>query len=322
MVQDHHTGFGPAEFVGEVIEMLRNPFLRILFALTTSGMFCGAAVAQEAEEKPGISDLALLSQAINWDGIIRAVFIIALAWLLLRFVDRIVENLGKTIAEHRLAFQRINAFFHYFVYVMTVVIIVMFSFDISPEIIALFGGAAVVALGFATRDLLASLVAGILIIFDRPFQLGDRVTFGGEYGDVISIGLRSVKIRTLDDCTVTIPNNLFLSEVTSSGNSGELEMMTVVDFYIGLDQDVKLARDLVRTATATSRYIYLPKPISVLAWQEPLDGCIAMKLRLKAYVLDTKYEKDFQTDVVLRVHQAFAEYDIQPPVVLAPAASA
>lgn len=272
--------------------------------------------ALEVEAKSELNEIAMLSQLIDWTGIVRAAIIIFLAWLLLRFVDRIVANLGESIAEHRLTFQRLNAFFHFFVYLLTVVIIVFVSFDIRPEVIALFGGAAVVAVGFATRDLLASLVAGVLIIFDRPFQLGDRVTFGGEYGDVISIGLRSVKLRTLDDCTVTIPNNLFLSEVTSSGNSGHLEMQTVVDFYIGLDQDVHRARELVREAAATSRYIYLPNPISVLAWQEPLDGCIAMKVRLKAYVLDTKYEKDFQTDIMLRAHRSFAEHNILPPAAI------
>ena len=219
MVQNNNAGAGATKFAGEVMSMVIRLFDKLLCAASLSLLTLSVAVAQESEKSAGLSDIALLSQAINWNGIIRAVIIIIIAWLLLRFVDRIVENLGNTIAEHRLAFQRINAFFHYFVYVMTVVIIVMFSFDISPEIIALFGGAAVVAVGFATRDLLASLVAGILIIFDRPFQLGDRVTFGGEYGDVISIGLRSVKLRTLDDCTVTIPNNLFLSEVTSSANS-------------------------------------------------------------------------------------------------------
>jgi len=295
-------------------------FLRkrsIYLALFGVSLLAPPVVAQQADGT-NMNDIAMLGQLINWDGIIRAAIIIFLAWLLLRFVDRIVENLGQSMAEHRLAFQRINAFFHFFVYLMTVVIIVLFSFDVRPEVIALFGGAAVVAVGFATRDLLASLVAGVLIIFDRPFQLGDRVTFGGEYGDVISIGLRSVKLRTLDDCTVTIPNNLFLSEVTSSGNSGHLEMQTVVDFYIGLDQDVHLARELVREAAATSRYIYLPNPISVLAWQEPLDGCIAMKVRLKAYVLDTKYEKDFQTDIMLRAHRSFEEHGILPPAALVP----
>jgi len=154
----------------------------------------------------------------------------------------------------------------------------------------------------------------VLIIFDRPFQIGDRVSFGGEYGDIVSIGLRSVKLRTLDDCTVTIPNNLFLSEVTSSANSGHLEMQTVINFYIGLDQDVHRARDLIREAAATCRYVYLPNPIDVLAWQQPLDGCIAMQMQVKAYVLDTKYEKDFQTDVVMRTHRAFEDSGILPPV--------
>ena len=293
--------------------MRRIPFLLTCVSGVGLSLCATIAVGQEVEPASDLNDIALLSQVINWTGIFRAAFIIFVAWLVLRFVDRVVENLGQSIAEHRLAFQRFNAFFHFFVYLMTVVIIVLYSFDISPEVIALFGGAAVVAVGFATRDLLASLVAGVLIIFDRPFQLGDRVTFGGEYGDVISIGLRSVKLRTLDDCTVTIPNNLFLSQVTSSGNSGHLEMQTVVDFYIGLDQDVHQARDLIRVAAATSRYIYLPNPISVLASQEPLDGCIAMKIRLKAYVLDTKYEKDFQTDIVLRAHQSFEENKILPP---------
>lgn len=296
--------------------MKANRFLLTLLLAAGSSILSSVSIAQELDPESNLNDIALLSQLINWAGIFRAVVIILIAWLLLRFVDRIVDNLGKSIAEHRLAFQRINAFFHFFVYLMTVVIIVVFSFEISPEIIALFGGAAVVAVGFATRDLLASLVAGVLIIFDRPFQLGDRVTFGGEYGDVTSIGLRSVKLRTLDDCTVTIPNNLFLSEVTSSGNSGHLEMQTVVDFYIGLDQDVQQARDIIRVSAATSRYVYLPLPIKVMASQQPLDGCIAMKLRLKVYVLDTKYEKDLQTDIVLRVHQSFEENNISPPTAL------
>jgi small-conductance mechanosensitive channel len=292
------------------LKNLRSAFL-------AAGMSLSPAIyAQDVDSEPALQDIALLSQVINWGGIFRAIVIIFVAWLILRFVDRLVEDLGRSMAEHRLTFQRINAFFHFFVYLLTVVSIVLFSFDFSEQVLALFGGGAVVAIGFATRDLLASLVAGVLIIFDRPFQLGDRVAFGGEYGDIQSIGLRSVKLRTLDDRTVTIPNNLFLSEVTSSSNSGQLEMQTEANFYIGMDQDVQLARDLLRESAATSRYIYLPKPIDVLVNQQPLDGCIAIKMKVKAYVLDTKFEKDFQTDVTLRAHHAFRDHNILPPIVL------
>ena len=277
--------------------------------------FSAVVRSQGIVAAPATDDYALLTQIINWTGIVQSAVVVFAAWLLLGFVDRIVDDLGETVAERRLWLQRLNAFFHFFVYFLTGVIVVLLSFDFSPQVLAIFGGTAVVAVGFATRDLLASLVAGVLIIFDRPFQIGDRVSFGGVYGDILSIGLRSVKLRTLDDSTVTIPNNLFLSEVASSSNSGELAMQTVVDFYVGIDQDIQLARDLAREAAATSRYIYLPKPIEVLASQMPLGSCIAMRLRLKAYVLDTKFEKDFETDVTLRVQGAFADNAVSAPSV-------
>ena len=192
----------------------------------------------------------------------------------------------------------------------------LLSFEISREILALLGGAAAVAIGFAMKDLVASVVAGVMIMVDRPFQLGDRVSFGGQYGDVVSVGLRSVKIKTLDDNTVTVPNNMFLNEVSSSGNYGALDMQVVVDFHIGVDQDYKLAEQHIREATVTSRFIFLPKPIVVLVSQVFVGDYVAIRLRLKAYVLDTQYEKNFETDVTLRVLEAFAEDGIQPPAVL------
>jgi len=283
--------------------------------VATELIFAEGANSQDIDAVPAPEDYTLLSQVIDWAGLAQSVVVIFAAWVLLRFVDRIVDDLGSTIAERRLLLQRLNAFFHFFVYLLTVVIVVLLSFDLSPQVVTIFGGTVAVAIGFAPRDLLASLVAGVLIIFDRPFQIGDRVSFGGEYGDILSIGLRSVKLRTLDDSTVTIPNNLFLSEVASSSNAGELTMQTVVDFYIGIDQDIELARGIIREAAATSRYIFLPKKIDVLASQIPLGSCVAMRLRLKAYVLDTKYEKDFETDVTLRVQGAFAEKSVCPPAI-------
>ena len=159
-------------------------------------------------------------------------------------------------------------------------------------------------------------MAGVLIIFDQPFQVGDRVSFGGQYGDIISIGMRSVKLQNLYDNTVTIPNNMFLSEVTSCGNYGELDMQVVVDFHIGVDQNVQLAQDIIREVTAISRYIFLPKPIVILVSQEIVDQYIALRLRLKAYVFDIKYEKAFVSDVSLRVLEAFQKENILPPAVL------
>jgi len=273
-------------------------------------------MAQDAPISSEIETLTTITNMIRWGGVLASLLVIIGAWLLLRFTDSLVENLGKIFAERRLLFQKLSAFFRFGVYLVTILTIILLSLEISREVLAILGGTAAVAMGFALKDLVASLVAGVMIMLDRPFQVGDRVSFGGQYGDITAIGLRSVKLQTLDDNTVTIPNNMFLSQITSCGNYGALDMQVVVDFHIGVDQDVQLARRLVREATATSRYVYLSKPIVVRISQVIVDHYIALQLRLKAYVLDTKYEKDFVTDVTLRVLEAFEAEGIRPPAIL------
>jgi small-conductance mechanosensitive channel len=272
------------------------------------------ALAQEAESASNIARLSEIGQMVNWGGVTSSVILLVGAWLLIKFIDNVVEELSFAFPDKRLLVQRLNAFFHFFIYILVVIGVILLSFDFSPQVLALMGGGIAVAVGFAMRDLLASLVAGIMIVFDRPFQVGDRVSFGGQYGDVLAIGLRSVKLRTLDDSVVTIPNNLFFTELSSSANFGVLDMQIDTDFYIGIDQDAALAAQLVREAAVLSRFVHLPKAVLVNVEQVKLDSMIALRICLKAYVLDTLYEKRFTSDVTLRVLDAFAEAGIKAPV--------
>ena len=275
-----------------------------------------SVLAQEAQPPPEVEAITTLTHMIRWNGVAASFFIIVGAWLLLRFVDKLVVKLGNLFADRRLLLQKLTAFFHFGVYLVTIVVVVLLSFEVNREILAILGGTIALASGFALKDSVASLVAGVMIMLDRPFQVGDRVSFGGQYGDITAIGLRSVKLLTLDDNTVTIPNNRFTTDITSCGNYGAPDMQVVIDFHIGMNQDVHRARELIREATVTSRYVYLPKPIIVNVSQVIIDSYIALRVKLKAYVLDTKYEKGFETDVTLRVLEAFSENGIQPPAVL------
>ena len=295
---------------------MRRILITGMGVLATSGLLATPVLAQEGSSSVELEVLSMLPQLIRWEGLVASLIVIVAAWLFLRFLRNLVRRLGEIFVERRLLFQRFSAIAHFLVYMVTIVSVVLLGLEISREMLALLGGAAAVAVGFAIKDLVASLVAGVTIMFDRPFQLGDRVSFGGQYGDVVAIGLRSVKLQTLDDSTVTVPNNLFLTEITTCGNYGVLDMQIVVDFHIGIDQDVQLARDLVREATVTSRYVYLPKPVVVRVSQVIIENYIAVRLRLKVYVLDTQYEKALETDVTLRVLEAFAENGIRPPAIL------
>lgn len=276
----------------------------------------GAASAQAALPGDAAETVTTLAQMVRWSGVLASLGVILIASIVLRFLDRLAGGMGGSFAEYRLTIQKIAAFSRFGVYFLTIVVVVLLCFRFSAQALAIVGGTAAVAIGFALKDLVSSIVAGVMIMFDRPFQVGDRVAFGGQYGDVLSIGLRSVKLRTLGDSIVTIPNNLFLSEVTSCANYGVPQMQVELDFLIDVRSDAERARDIVQEEAATSRYVRLQSPVVVLVEQVLVANYLALRLRLKAYVLDTQHEKDLVTDVTLRVLEAFRIEGIQPPAVL------
>lgn len=270
----------------------------------------GSALAQEAP------DISKLAGVVRWGGVLFSVAVLAGAVLVLRIVTGIAGRLGKRFTSRRLQIQKVESFARFILYIATAVVCVSLSLRLDATTITVIGGAMAFAVGFAMRDLVAAFIAGITIMFDRPFQVGDRVSYGGEYGDIVKIGLRSVQMNTLDDNIVTIPNNKVLTDVTSCANYGALEMQVAMDFYIGVDQDVRLARQIVREACLTSRYVFLDREVPVQAKQVLLDSIVALHIKARPYVLDTKYENSFETDVHLRVLEAFAKHTILPPAIL------
>lgn len=280
-------------------------FLFVLLLVT-----CPAFASDEVASVENIGQIASL---IRWSGVFFSLLVIAATWLLLKFINSMVESIGGQFAQYRMLLQKLQSFMQFFIYMSAGILVFMMSFRINDQILALIGGTLAVSVGFALKDLAASFIAGMTVMVDRPFQVGDRVTFEGNYGDIIAIGLRSVRMRTLNDDIITIPNNKFLNEVTVSGNYGALDMQVVIPFYVGLDEDITLARDLIQEAASSSRYIHLPKPVTVLVKQTITDNYLAIQLTCKAYVVDTAYEKLFETDITLRVMKEFRKHGICPP---------
>ena len=83
-----------------------------------------------------------------------------------------------------------------------------FGFDGSALVAAL--GLTGFALGFALKDAISNLVAGIMIVLYKPIELGDIVEISGSKGQVVNINLRYITIKS-DDVITLVPNSLFLS---------------------------------------------------------------------------------------------------------------
>ena len=201
----------------------------------------------------------------------------------------------------------------FLIYIIGTAVIFYGSLQPPKELLIALGGSAAVAIGLSLKDLVSSLISGLVLLFDQPFQVGDRVKFGDQYGEIKSIGLRAVRLVTLSDDTVTIPNSRFLTEVVSSSNDGNMDMMIVNDFYLAIDADLELAKEIISEILITSKYIYLKKSFSIIVSEVILGNIIAVNLKVKSYVLDVKYEKLFQSELVSRVLDGFNKSKIKRP---------
>ncbi|GAA0869151.1 mechanosensitive ion channel [Brevundimonas basaltis] len=260
-------------------------------------------------------DLGQLAGFIQWGGVAASVVVFALALVLLRGLSHLSASLCQRFVSRRPTIQKIESASRFIVYLIAIVIAGRLSLRMDATALTVVGGGLAFAVGFAMRDLVAAVIAGVTIMFDRPFQVGDRVEYAGQYGDVIKIGLRSVRMNTLDHNVITIPNNKVLTDVTSSGNYGALEMQVPFTLFIGPDQDVELAMTLIQEACLTSPYAFLDRPAPVLATQVLEGNFVLIRITARPYVFEAVHEKSFETDVTLRVRRAFREHGITTPTV-------
>ena len=132
----------------------------------------------------------------------------------------------------------------------TYAIIVVWDVDATGWLAS--AGIVGIALGFAAKDTLANLFAGVFVIADAPYRVGDFIVLGsGERGQVTNIGLRSTRIITRDDIEITIPNSVIASSmVTNETGGGDARRRVRVKVSVAYGSDIDQVRELLMDVAA------------------------------------------------------------------------
>ncbi len=143
------------------------------------------------------------------------------AYVLGRIITTVLSKLSEKLSRSgRIKVKMIIPATKFVIYILVFYYVLREIFKIfGPELFLLTGllGAAI---GFGIKDLFADFVGGVVITFEKPYHIGDKITIGNYYGEVTDIGLRATKLVTPDDNTVTAPNSLIFNETVASGNYG------------------------------------------------------------------------------------------------------
>jgi small-conductance mechanosensitive channel len=177
-------------------------------------------------------------------------------------------------------------------------------------------GVAGIAIGFAAKDTLSNLIAGILLIIDRPFEVGDRIEIwsapknAATWGDVIDIGLRATKIRTTDNIVIVIPNNEIMKRDIINYTTITKEIRVRIPIGIAYDADIKKAKELIiKVAQELNWVMQEPAPKVVVK----NFGDSAIDLQARIWINEPRRRMDTISYVTDRVKQAFDEEGIEIP---------
>jgi MscS family membrane protein len=229
--------------------------------------------------------------------IIWAIIFLFVSFFIIKFLIKILSLISEKSTRYRLTLKGLIPIVKILAWTASLSIIVILIFAPPIESLVVVTGSLGIAVGFASQDILKNIFGGIMIIFDRTFQVGDKIAIGEHYGEVINIGLRSTRIVTADDSVVSLPNGDLISKAVSNSNSGETNCQVVAEIYLPPYIDTARVREIAIRSAQVSRYIYLNKPIVVIFKNEVHHGKPYLKMRLKAYVLDIRYEFIFMSEM-------------------------
>jgi small-conductance mechanosensitive channel len=171
------------------------------------------------------------------DAVLPALLLLLAAVVVVRLIHRTANGLAERLVAHRLLIKQVATLLGFLVYGGAAGGAVAMVFELSTQALLAVSGTLALVAGFLLKDVAESFVAGMTILTTRPFSVGDRIHFGGYYGEVCDIGLRTVQMVTLDDNLVTVPSSKFLTESVASANAGALACMVVMPFYVSGSSD-------------------------------------------------------------------------------------
>ena len=280
-----------------------------LLAQDSTAVAAADTVAAAVEQAP---KLVKMQELFSVTKILSTLMFLVGAFLVNRLLTFLLGTLAERRSAYRLMIKRILPFVNILVWTTAVFIVIAGIIAPPMETVIAVGASVGIAIGFASQDILKNVFGGFIILFDRPFQVGDKIEVNGHYGEVTEIGLRSTRIVTPDDSLVSVPNADIVSNSVSNSNTGALDCQVVVSMYLPADSPVTEVKDIAWKAAVSSRYVYLKKPVVVMTENMVHEQNYVLRLKVKAYVLDIRYEFLLKSDITELIMEEFNARKLTP----------
>lgn len=260
-------------------------------------MFVSDKTEQTSKLSPELTQVPDVGGLISFSKIFWSVVFILLGYFFLKLFSGLLSLYAERKPRHKTKVRRILPIAKIVVWSMIIYIVIAGIFAPAKETVLAFFASIGIAIGFASQDLMKNLFGGLMILFDNPFQIGDKIEIGKHYGEVREIGIRSTRILTSDDNIVSVPNSEIMNQSIANTNSGDIYCQVTAQIYLPHLIDTGRVRQIATEVAQISKYVYLNRAISVSFFSDKTDEKPILKMLLKAYVIDINYESAFKSEL-------------------------
>ena len=234
--------------------------------------------------------------------------------IVLEYIQKNIVDRTKTKVDD-VIFDLLDKFSGAIIYATAVILALdVLGMNVMPFIAG--AGVAGIAIGFAAKDTLSNLIAGVLLIIDRPFEIGDRIEVwsapsgSATWGDVIDIGLRATKIKTTDHIIIIIPNNEIMKRDIVNYTSISTKIRVRINVGVAYDADIEKAKNLIKDVAGEAAWISKEPPPKVVVRN---FGESSVDLQLRVWIDNARKRMDTISYITDKVKAAFDKNGIEIP---------
>ncbi|MFA5332795.1 MAG: mechanosensitive ion channel domain-containing protein [Methanoregula sp.] len=253
------------------------------------------------------------------DDILNSIYILLGTWIISSLLHDIIRIYGHEFAaktdgdaDDRLV-DLLELATRYVVWFAGIMLVfVNLDINITPFLAG--AGIAGAALALAAQDFLSNFFGGIVITVDKPFKIGDRIEIGTYYGDVLAIGTRSTRIRTLDGKLVIIPNSNITSNSVVNYSEPDPKLRFTLPVTAAYGSDIRKVKKVILESVEDARKhtdYFADEPAPKVFFKEFGDSSLNFVIYVwaKAYNLPD----EVKDSINMRIAERFEQEGIEIP---------
>ena len=194
---------------------------------------------------------------------------------------RVIEKLLNRYGKDKGVSHAVGSIFRY-VFLFVGLVIVVQSTGVDLSALTVLAGALGVGIGFGLQSITSNFISGIIILFERPIKVGDRVELpelDNLAGDVVNISARSTTIITNDNIAILIPNSKFVSDTVINWSYNDANVRFKIPVGVSYKEDPEVIREIL-LEVARKHPGVLKKPESDVLFDEYAESSLNFTLRV------------------------------------------